>query len=369
MNKSLFSIYTLYGLIMFFISPYAVNADVTLVTTGISAVTNNNINMAEKTAFEDAFYKAYLELALKQVSSTSSADLAQKLRMFAASRGNQDIIQYHIVSRSQQENVLMLGIEIRMNDAPLKDWLQSQAFTTPLGLRPRILLMVSTRGPGAAEKNEWWSSTNKGYSLFEQQLSQKLRTSGENVSDSLQRIPPASGAGGDRTFQVAGAAGADLIISGAVIYRLIDAATLEARLDLSLSDAKTRQKISNSSMNLKGNVDVRTMNDLLIAAVFDNLRSGIARKVVAVIIRPNEKRLCIEGIRDYETYQSIVGSLKSMDTMNKVSVSEIKDHVICHNIEIKGSLQDILNSLKGKQIAPADFLIEDDSASIRLMNP
>lgn len=369
MNKFRHLTCALYGLIIFFISPYPVYADVTLVTTGISAIADSNITQAEKTAFEDAFYKAYLELALKQVSSTSSADLAQKLRVFASSRGSQDVIQYHIVSRSQQDNVLVLGIEIRMNDAPLKDWLQAQAFTTPLGLRPKILLMVSSRGPGSGEKSEWWSSSGKGYSSFEQQLAQKLRASGENVSDSLQRVPPAPGAAGERIFQIAAAAGADLVLSGSITYRFVDASTLDARLDLSFSDAKTRQKISSSAMNLKGNVDLRTMNDLLIAAVLDNMRSGIARKVVAVVLRPVEKKLCIEGIRNYETYQTLVNSLKSMDMMNKVSVTEIHDHAICHSIEIKSSLQDVLETLRKKQLVQADMLVEDDRASIRLLNP
>jgi hypothetical protein len=353
---------------MFFISPYPVHADVSLVTTGISAIVENDVTQAEKTAFEDAFYKAYLELALKQVPSSASADLAQKLRVFASSRGNQDIVQYHIVSRSQQENVLILGIEIKMNDAPLKGWLQAQTFTTPPGLRPKVLLMVSTRGPGTGEKNEWWSSANKGYSPFEQQLAQKLRSSGENVPEILPRIPGAAAAGSDRIFQVAGAAGADLVLSGSITYKFIDAATLDARLDLSLFDAKTRQKVWSSSMNLKGNVDIRTMNDLLIAAELDNMRSGIAKKVVAVVLRSKEKRLCIEGIKDFATYQALVNSLKSMEMTNKVSVTEIRGHAICHNIEIKGSLQDVMESLKQKQIAPADMEIDNDSAFIKLLD-
>jgi hypothetical protein len=360
----------IFGLIFLIISLTPAYADVSLVTSGISAIVGNNISQAEKNAFDDAFFKAYLEVALKQVSGSSSADLTQRLRGFVSTRGNQDIIQYQLVSRSQQGNILFIELDIKLNDAPLRDWLQTQALTTPLGLRPKILLMISTRGPAASEKYEWWNSNmNKGYSSFETQLAQRLKSSGENVSDIPQRVPAPGTPGTERVFQVASAVGADFVITGSITYKFADASTLDSRLDLSLLEIKSRQKLSAYSIVLKGTVEQKTMNELLITAVLEQIRSGIARKVVVVNQIIQEKSLCIEGIRDYDTYESIITALRSMGAMTKITISGIQDHSICHTVEIKGNLQDILDSLKQKQIAQADMMIKDNGASIHLLNP
>jgi hypothetical protein len=359
----------LFGLIFFFFSFSPAQADVSLVTSGISAIVGNNVTQAEKNAFDDAFFKAYLEIALKQVQGSSSVDLAQKLRGFTAARGNQDIIQYQIMSRSQQNNFLLLEVEIRLNDVPLREWLQNQVLTTPLGLRPKIILMITTRGPAPSEKSEWWTSgINKGYTPFESQFAQRLRNLGENVSDALQHVPsPAQGI--DRSYQIASAAGSDLAITGSITYKYIDATTLDSRLDIYLVDIKTRQRLSAYSIALKGSVDQKAMNELLITAVIDQVRSGVAKKVVIVKQALQEKSLCIEMIRDYDTYQSLINALRSMDAMSKITVSRIHEHAICHTIQIKGSLQDVLDSLKQKQIAQADMMVEGNSATIRLLNP
>ncbi|HVN71958.1 MAG TPA: hypothetical protein VMU10_08050 [Desulfomonilia bacterium] len=356
-------------LMLYFISPCSAQAEVSLTVSGICATTGSDLSKAEKTAFDDALYKAYLDLALRQVPASASVDLIQKIKGFIAGRGTQDIIQYQIISRSQQDNVLILNLDLKINDAPLKDWLKTHAFTTPLGLRPSLLLTITTRGPGPAERYEWWSSsTPKGYSPFETQLAARLRNAGENIIDVPQHIslPPASS---DKTVTLASNLGASLLITGILTHKPSDATGLDSRLEISLIDVKMKRRITSSFISLKGTLDVKTMNELLITGVLDQIRSEIAKKVVVVTPVMREKGLCIEGIKDYETYDAIINAVRSLDTVAKISVSSIQGHSICHAIQIKGSLQDILDSLKQKKIAQADMLVEDNIASIRLLNP
>jgi len=103
--------------------------------------------------------------------------------------------------------------------------------------------------------------------------------------------------------------------------------------------------------------------------VIDQIRTEIAKKVVVVTPVMREKGLCIEGIKDYETYNSVLNAVRSLDTVSKISVSSFQGHSICHIIQIKGTLQEILDSLKQKKIAQADMIIEGDIASIRLLSP
>jgi hypothetical protein len=352
-----------------FFSLSPARAEVSLVVSGISVIPGNNISQAEKSAYEDAFYKAYLELALKQAPASSAIDLSQKLKGFVASRGTQDIIQYQIVSRSQQDNVLILSLDLKINDTPLKEWLQSQAFTTPLSLRPLILLAVTTMGPGLSDKYEWWSTTTpKGYSAFENQLVLRLKTAGENVADVPKHLTVLP-AGPDRTPAMAANLGAGLVITGTIIYKAFDAANLETRVDISLIDVKTRQKVYMFTISLKGTTDVRTMNELIITAFLDQLRSEIAKKVVVVSPVLREKSLCIDDIRDYDTYLSMINSLHSIDSVTKIAISRIQGHSICHSILIKGSLQDIIDILKQKQVAQVNMVVDEDAASIRLISP
>jgi hypothetical protein len=351
-----------------FISLSPAQAEVSLMVSGISAIAGSNISQAEKIAYDDAFYKAYLDLALKQVPASSAVDLAQKLKGFVASRGTQDIIQYQIVSRSQQDNVLILSLDLKVNDIPLKEWLQSQTFTTPLGLRPLILLAMTTRGPGPAERYEWWSAAKtKGYSPFETLLALRLKNAGENVSEVPQRIA-VQPAGPDRTVAVAANLGAQLVITGTITHRSSDALNLDSRMDISLIDVKTRQRLFNSTIALKGTVDVKTMNELLITAVLEQLRSEITRKVVVIKPVISDKELCIEGVKEFDTYQSMFNSLRSMDTVTRIAISRIQGHTICHTLQIKGSLQDILDSLKQKHVTQADIMVEGNMASIRLIS-
>jgi hypothetical protein len=110
------------------------------------------------------------------------------------------------------------------------------------------------------------------------------------------------------------------------------------------------------------------MNELLITAVLDQFRLEIAKKVSAVTPAYSEKGLCIEGIRDNDSYQALLAALRSMDAVSKITVSHIEGHTICHTIQIKGSLQDIMESLKEKNITPVDMAIDGDTAHLRLLN-
>ena len=262
-----------------------------------------------------------------------------------------------------------MSLDLKINDTPLKEWLKTQAFTTPLGLRPLILLAITTRGPGASERYEWWSAAKpKGYSPFETQLALKLKNAGENISEVPQRIAVMP-AGPDRPVAVAANLGAHLVITGTITHRSSDALSLDSRMDISLVDVRTRQRLFNSTISLKGTVDVKTMNELLITAVLDQMRSEITKKVVVINPVISEKDLCIEGVKEFDTYQSLFNTLRSMDTVTKIAVSRIQGHTICHTLQIKGTLQDILDNLKQKQIAQTDMMVEGDRASIRLINP
>jgi hypothetical protein len=344
-------------------------AQQSLVVTGTGAIEGNNIAQAEKFAFDDAFSKTYLLIALRYVPASSSSDLVQKLRGFIASRGTQDILQYQILSRSQQEKILLLEIDIKLNDTPLKEWLQAQALTTPLALRPRILLMVAARGPGLTERYEWWTmNAPRSYSPFEAQLAGRLKDLGEYVSDVPQKIPFLQ-AGMDSTIQTASTAGADFLIAGAVAHKLTPEKLLDSRLELSLMDIHTKQRISTWNSMLRGSSDQKAMNELLINTVIDHIRSQVAKKVIIISPVVKEKTLCIDGIRDYAIYQSFINTLRSIDGITRISVASIKGHGICHTIETKGSIEDILNTLKQKQIAEADMIIDGDTATIRILNP
>jgi len=355
--------------LLFFCTSSPLLAEQSLVVSGISALQGNTVTQAEKLAFDDAFARAYLEIALKYVPSSSSFDLMRKLRGFAASRGNQDILQYKIISRSQQDNALLLEVDVRLNDAPLKEWLQAQGLTTPLFLRPKILLMISSRGPGLSERHEWWSmKTPRVYNPFETQFALRLRELGENVSDVPQKFSlPQSGM--DRTIYVASSSGAAYLITGSVSHKLTPESSLDSRLELSLVDIGTKQIVSTLNVSLRGSADQKTMNDLLISSVIDQIRSHIAKKVTAINPMAKEKSLCIEGVRDYTLYQALINTLRSMDNVTKITVSGIKGHTVCHTLEIDGRLENVLDTLKQKQLAEADILIDGDAASIRILNP
>ncbi len=352
---------------LFLFSLCPAHAEVTLTTTGMSAFAGSDVSVAEKSAFDDALFKAYLEVALRSVPASSSADLVQRLRSFVSSRGTQDVIQYSIVSRSRLENILLLSMDFRLNDTPLKDWLQTQALTTPLALRPRVLLAFTTRGPGQAERAEWWSQgAPKGYSPFETILMKSLQDAGENVPPPPPHVQ-AGAAGQDRALALGAQARADIVVSGLLTHRNADALALESRLDLSVMEVRSGKKLSSMGLTLKGTVDQTTMHRLLAAAVVDRVRAEIARTVMVVSPVVRDKTLCIEGIRDHDTYQAMIEALRSLDAVARVAVSTIQGNTICHTIQIKGSLQDVLDALRQKRIAPADMGVEGDGAFIRLL--
>ncbi len=343
-------------------------AEVSLTTTGFGSLVDGNVSRAEKTAFDDALFKAYLETALRFVPGSSSMELARVLKTFVSSRGNQDVVQYKIVSRSQLDAMLILSMDMKINETPLREWLQGQVLTTPLDLRPRIILVITTRGPGLSERHEWWtSSTPKGYSPFETQLAKNLREAGENVAGPPSQItkPPA---GPDKAIILADATGADLVITGLLSHKSIDATMMESRLDLSLMDSRARQRLTSTSTTLKGTVDEKTMHDLLITAVMGQLREGIAKKVVRVKPAVSKRTLCIEGIRDNDTYQAIIAALRSMAGVSSVTISRVQGHTACHILQIQGNLQDVMESLRQRNIVPADMIIEGDTAYFRILN-
>jgi hypothetical protein len=112
------------------------------------------------------------------------------------------------------------------------------------------------------------------------------------------------------------------------------------------------------------------MNALLINEIIKPVRSLINGRIVTYTPVSMKKNLCIEGIGNYVTYQSIINALKSMDSVTRLSVTGVysQTHSICHTLELKGSLADVMENLRHKQIADADMIVEDDKAVIRLLH-
>ena len=107
---------------------------------------------------------------------------------------------------------------------------------------------------------------------------------------------------------------------------------MESRLDLSLMDSRARQRLTSTSTTLKGTVDEKTMHDLLITAVMGQLREGIAKKVVRVKPAVSKRTLCIEGIRDNDTYQAII-SFRSMAGVSSVTIFA-SGSTACHILQM-----------------------------------
>lgn len=344
-------------------------AETALTVSGVGVLEGNNLAKAEQQALQDAFAKSILEVAIRYVPQSSVADLVDLLPEYTSSRGMQDIAQYQILSRVQQNGTLQLSVEVKLNDDPLKEWIVAHALATPTVLRPRILLMISSREPGKGGAYEWWTERGKNtYSPFESQFASKLKHFGENVlaapqQMALQRSDPA------RTLEIAKSLGADLLLTGSIVYTPLQNKMHECTLKVSLMDVWTQSPLSSWSVSHRGDLDTSIMNSLMIDEVIKPVRSRIRARVISQTPVMMRKTLCIEGISDYGTYQSMINALRAMDSVSRVSVTSINgsSHSICHSMEIKGNLSDVMENLKRQKIAEADVVVEDNKASIRIL--
>lgn len=359
---------TVICLVFLICSPMLSYGETSLEVYGVGAIEEDNLAKAEQLALKDSFSKAILHVALRYVPSTSSLDLVQILPEYMATRGMQDIIQYQITSRSREYDVLELTVDIKLDEESLKDWLYAHTLTVPYELRPKILLMISCYGPGVNDLHEWWTMKGrKSYSSFENQLKDGLSRCGESVLEVPQKV---SGVrfSEQKPAEIAQGLNADILITGTISYTPVIDTLYECSMEMSMVDPKTEGQLGEWSVSHRGDFSVADMNSLVIDEIIKPIRARIAHKMLSASPVVVKKNLCIEGIPDYVTYQAFINSLRSMDSVSSVSISSIEGHTICHTIEIKGSLFDIMENLKREQIKEADISVEDDTACIRILS-
>lgn len=360
-NKTAAGIISLFLLIA---APLVCRGDTALTVHGLASIENGNLAQAERLALSDAFSKAALHAALRHVPETSVADLMQSLPDYASSRGMRDILQYQVTSRTQRDDTLHLSVDVRLDDDSLRQWLQQRALTVPRAQRSKVLLAISYLAPGSETPYEWWAA-GKGYSPFESQLAQELGRMGENVL-----VAPKVRKGGEEPpdpVETARAAGADMLITGTIAYTPVLDTLYECAFEVSLVDVASGEPVSSRSASHRGDVPLAVMNSLMIDEIIEPVRAGISKRILSETPGVARKTLCVEGISDYVTYQSMITALRSMDGVSRISITGIHGHSICHVMEISGSLFDAMENLKRRQIAKTDIKVEAEVAYIRII--
>lgn len=342
-------------------------AETTVTSTGITAASRPDAAQQDRAAFEDALYKAYLETALRYVPAAQARDLPGRLTGFVSSRGDRDVIRYKVVSRSQMGPVANVTFEIVLDETPLREWLMGSALTTPTAIRPKILLMVTTRGPKASPPSEWWSSPVAAhYGPFEVELASRLRTAGEYVLDPPVRVS-LSPSSPNKARELGLSAGADIVVTGVLTHSMIDASSLSSRIDIRVIDIRSGSQIASFGVSLRGTVDVRLMNELLAAALMDPLKAAIASKVAVFRPDTSEKTICMEDVRDIIQYREILSALHSLGGVTDIRISGFQGKTVCHKARIEGSLTGIMEGLRSRLPVEADVSIREDEAMIRVL--
>ncbi len=357
-----------YIISLFFLitTPLICRGDTTLTVYGLGSIEKDNLAQAEQRALDDSFAKAALQASLRFVPDSSVADLMQLLPEYAASRRMQDILQYQITSRTRQGDVLQLSVDVKIDDDSLRQWLHSRALTIPRAHRSRVLLAISYLEPGNEAPYEWWAGkAGKAYSPFESQFGRELSRLGENV------ISPGKQQGAAHyqpdPLDSAHALGADMLITGTIAYTPVLDTLYECLFEVSLIDVASGTEIASWSVSRRGDFATEAMNSLMIDEIIRPVRAGISKRILSESPGVMKKTLCVEGISDYVTYQSMINALMSVEGVSRISITGIHGHSICHVMEIKGSLFDAMENLKRRQIAKADILVENEAAYIRIL--
>ncbi|HOO44972.1 MAG TPA: hypothetical protein PLM29_01985, partial [Deltaproteobacteria bacterium] len=263
MRKAHRLLFSLLCLTLILCSPVHLFAETSFEVFGIGAIQEDNLAKAEQSALNDAFSKAILLAALRYVPGSSVIDLAGTLPEYLSSRGMQDIIQYQINSRIRQYDILALSVDIKLDEGPLKEWLNARTLTVPNELRPEILLMISTYGPGADEQHEWWNMKGKKvYSPFENKLFADLKQLGESVLE-VPRKNRGLFSGTPEVIEIAQAAGADLLLSGSITYTPVLDTLYECSMELNLIDTETSILLGSWTVSHRGDFALATMNSLM----------------------------------------------------------------------------------------------------------
>ncbi len=357
----------LFWLAVFLGVPSIVFCETVISVHGIGAVEQENLARAEQTALDDSFRKGLFTLALENVSASALYALGQTFPDFLRSRGLQDITQYQITSRSRHYEVLDLTVELKIAGDHLHEWLRSRTLDIPRELRPRIVLMVSTFGPGADESYEWWTQRAKpAYSPFEATLAGLLDRWGENVILVPAR-PKRTILGEPDLFTMAENLGASLLVTGSIGYTPLEETLHGCVAELHLMDVPSRTQLATWSLSHRGDFQLEVMNTLMAGDMLEQLRARIIYSLLSTSPVVMTRRLDIENLRDYGTYRAIVDTLTAMEGVEWLTIREIRGHSIGHVLRMRGTLEDLLDNLKRKQIIEMDIEITDEGATLRLI--
>ncbi|MEA2102396.1 MAG: hypothetical protein U9P80_07455, partial [Thermodesulfobacteriota bacterium] len=234
----------------------ALNAanSVSMEVTGIGVITEKNTARVEQEAIEDAFNKALMITALRHVPQCSVTNLVQAFPAYIAFRRSQDILQYKIISRSRQYDILRLNVEVILDEGPLVQWLQANTLTIPRGLRPGILLMISSSGPEDEPPHEWWVSKKKPeYNAIESVLADKLYLTGENIIRDPGKYKRARFWKKD-PLDIADDAGATFLVFGHCSYPPLQDTLYECSIAIDLMDVNDGSVVKSWSLSRRGDL-------------------------------------------------------------------------------------------------------------------
>lgn len=336
------------------------SAEITLTSQGTGIINNPSIQKAEEAAKQDAYSKAITQHALKLVPQSTAYSVLKKLPVLISERGMQDATVIRLVSKNRQANVIYATYEFTVNDDFLKQWISANKFDIPAEFRPRIMLAVTTTAPG--EKNrEWWNATgNKKYSGFESRLATELSQWGENI---FMEAPESRAAGAD-PIMIASLFKADLLISGSIRIQPVGGSMNQCILKLNLVNVAGRSVTGTWNISKKAELPVKDMYGLVISSILDDLRQKIDQKITALPTPSFTTTICIDNIKNHESYQRVYDALASTDGVMEIQIKSIYGHSICHTAKIKGTLEDIMLSFKNKNLPGIDIQIKDDSARL-----
>jgi hypothetical protein len=338
----------------------AYSAETSLTSQGTGIINSPNIQKAEEAAKQDAYTKAMTQHALKLVPQSSAYAVLNKLPGLLTERGMQDATVIRLVSKNQQLNIVYVTYTFTLKDDFLRQWISTNKFDVPAEFRPRIMLAVTTSATGESSR-EWWNSTGKKkYSGFESRLASELSQWGENVFIEA----PESRAGGAEPITIASLFKADLLISGNIRIQSLGGSMNQCILKLNLIDVANRAVIGSWNLSRKAELPGKDMYGLIISTILDELRQKIDQKITIASIPAFETTICIDNIKNHESYQKVYEALSETEGILELQTNSIYDHSICHRAKIKGTLNDIMQNFKNRNIPGIDIQIKDDSARL-----
>ncbi len=322
---------------------------------------------AEYLALNDGFNKALLTKAMQMVPTSQIHALLEAFPEYLSIRGTRDITQYQITKRSEENNVLVLTINLQIGDSHLKQWLDSKTLTIPTESRPRILVAISYTQDQGEKPYAWWEQVGKSrYSSFEKTLVDRLSMWGENVfSTPPGQVAYSKENGG--LVDMAKNTGADIILTGTMAYARDEQGLYTCTLHLDMIDTQKGTKMGSWSIKHVSDIAPKDMNAFLSKQLISPIRAKIIGDILAMNPVVSTETLCIDGIRDYTTYQAMVNALGAMEDVLKITPCSIKQHAICHTLTIRGSITYILEALKAEQITDMDVEIKPGGAYIKII--